>query len=118
MPDLGHGKEYRFMKRTVLSVDSVQTLSAGTTIPSSKDVVPIDSGLDIVLTSNPQIAAGITEGQILTVICADAVNTQRLVDGNGLKLDNGQFFEMGQNDNITFLWYNSLWIEQRRVATI
>jgi hypothetical protein len=98
-------------------VDSVQTLVAGSTIPSNYRTVPIDSASNIILTSNPQIAAGIP-GQKITIVCADSSHTQQLVEGNGLKLDNGQFFVMGQNDNITLVYYNSLWIEVSRVATV
>jgi hypothetical protein len=101
--------------KVIYSVDSVQTLTAATTIPSDNTIVPISSASDVILTSNPQIAAG-TNGQMITLIGASDTYSQRVVDGNGLNLDNGAFFEMSEGDNITFVYYNSLWNEVSRVA--
>lgn len=95
------------------SVALIEPLDAVDTIPSDFMNVPIVGNGAVTLTSNPQIAAGIN-GQCIRLIGTDDTNTVTVVDGNGLALDNGQSFTVGQNDIIEFVFYNSLWIETTR----
>ncbi len=91
----------------------------GDTIPSATRVVFLNNtsagALD--LTSNPQVAAGVAEGQELTlvVISTDTVN---LDDGTGLKLSAS--FTMGQYDALKLIWNiaAAVWIEVSRSNNI
>jgi hypothetical protein len=98
------------------SVASVFNVVAATGITPVNDmIIPIQSSTagDTNITATPQIVAG-TNGQLLTLIGVDDIKTVTLDDGDGLALDNGQSFTLGQNDIIEFVFYNSLWIETTR----
>lgn len=71
------------------------------------------NGGAVTLTSNPQIALG-TDNETKRLIGTNDTNTLTVVDGNGLALDNGQSFTLGENDIIEFIFYNSLWLEISR----
>lgn len=101
----------------IYSVDSVQSLVAATTIPSDNVIVPVTSTANVSLTSNPQIAAG-TAGQVITIVGTNATYYQQLNHGNGLSMDNGQYFRLDENSTITFVYYNSLWLEISRSAAV
>jgi hypothetical protein len=100
----------------IKSVASVFSVVAATGINTITDmVIPIESSTvgNTTVTANPAIVAG-TNGQILTLIGTDDTKTVTFNDGNGLALDNGQPFTLGQNDILEFIFFNSLWIETSR----
>ncbi len=70
----------------------------------------------VIVTANPQIAAGTAHGQLLRLIGRDNTNTVKFTNGNGLSL-NGDFL-MGEDDIIEFFWDTFNWVETlRRSAT-
>lgn len=70
-----------------------------------------DSGA-INVTANPQIAAGSSAGQMLTIVSRHATNTVTLEDGNGLSL-NGPW--VGGLDSVIELMFDGTnWVEKSR----
>lgn len=92
----------------------------GDTIPSTTRVVRLNntSGGLLDLTSNPQVAAGTVDGQLLTLIVISAgVNTVKLDTGTGLFLNAvAGSFTMVQYDVLDLVWSvaASLWLERTR----
>jgi len=70
------------------------------------------NGGPIVVTANPQIAAGVSDGQQMTIQGTNAVDTVQLSDGNGLAL-NGAWVG-GLNSIITLSWDLVNWVEVSR----
>ncbi len=70
------------------------------------------SGGPVVVTANPQIAAGFIVGQRLTLIGRSAVNTLTLSDGTGLDL-NGTCV-LDDNGTLNLLWDGTNWHEESR----
>jgi len=104
---------------TSRKIDTLVSVVAGTGISSISDnsdvIVPVESSTagDTTITANPAIVAG-HDGQRLTIIGTDNTKTVTFNDGNGLALDNGQSFTLGENDILELIYYNSLWIEITR----
>jgi len=70
------------------------------------------NGGAVVVTANPQIAAGSFDGQELTLQSTDATDTVEIQDGNGLAM-NGPWIG-GLNSVITFTWDLTNWVEKGR----
>ena len=64
------------------------------------------------ITANPQIGAGTTIGQRLTIVGTDATNYYTLADGNGLDL-NGPI-NLDDNQSIVLHWDGTNWTEIAR----
>lgn len=90
---------------------ATQVLVAGTTISPIASIVPVSAAGAITLTSNPNIAAGVT-GQLLTLEGTSDTNTITLTDGNGIKIN--CCMVLGLYDQITFQYNGSYWIELNR----
>lgn len=71
-----------------------------------------ESAIDI--SANPQIAAGLFDGQLMTLVGQSDTNTLTLEDGNGLQLAGGSSFVMGAGDIIVLIYIDSLWREISR----
>lgn len=70
------------------------------------------SGGAVNITANPQVAAGTSVGQRLTLISKSATNTVTLEDSDGLSL-NGTW--VGALDSvIALVWNGSVWMEESR----
>ena len=70
------------------------------------------NGGAVIVTANPQIAAGSVDGQELTIQSRSNLNTVRFNDGNGLVL-NGAW--IGQGDSVlTLTWDGTNWVEKCR----
>ena len=72
----------------------------------------VGSGGAVTVTANPQIAAGTSIGQDLTLIAEHATNTVTIADGNGLAL-NGAWVG-GLNSVIDLVWDGAVWVEKSR----
>lgn len=70
------------------------------------------SGGSVIVSANPQIAAGTSDGQQLVLQGCSAVNTVEIQNGNGLVL-NGTWFS-GLYNSITLTWDTSNWVEMSR----
>jgi hypothetical protein len=95
----------------------VLTPSSGLTPANSNDqvwwIAPTSGGVTPI-TATPQIAAGTTIGQRLTLKGADPTNYYTLADGNGLDL-NGPI-SLTDNQSIELMWDGSVWSENNRRA--
>lgn len=101
----------------IKSISSVKSVVAATGIDAVTTMyIPVISSTagDVNITANPQIVAG-TDGQELVLIGTDDTRTVTLDSGDGLALDNGLSFTLGENNMIKFVYYNSLWLEQWRI---
>jgi hypothetical protein len=70
------------------------------------------SGGPVDITASPQVAAGTSVGQKLTVIGTSDTNTLKLDDGTGLSL-NGSMV-LGNHSVIDLIWDGSVWVEESR----
>jgi hypothetical protein len=70
------------------------------------------NGGPVVVTANPQIAAGTVDGQQLVLQSRDATDTVQLSDGTGLSL-NGAWIG-GLDSSITLTWDTVNWVEMSR----
>lgn len=70
------------------------------------------NGGPVIVTANPQIAAGTVDGQELTLQSRDATNTVEIQDGTGLVL-NGPWIG-GLDSSITLTWDTVNWVEKCR----
>lgn len=70
------------------------------------------NGGAVIVTANPQIAAGTVDGQQLIIQSRHVTNTVELQDGTGLSM-NGPWIG-GLNSSITFSWDTSAWVEMSR----
>lgn len=72
------------------------------------------SGGAVDISANPQISAGTTNGDKLTIIGTHNTNTVTLDNSNGLSMNGSCILSAGSS--ITFIWsaINSLWIEESR----
>lgn len=77
----------------------------------TKKYIAGDSGV-VIVSANPQIAAGTANGQELLLQSRDATNTVRLDDGNGLVL-NGPWIG-GLDSVLTLTWDTVNWVEKGR----
>ena len=66
----------------------------------------------VVVTATPQVAAGSSVGQLLTLIGEDGTNTVTFADSNGLAL-NGLWVG-GLNSVLKLVWDGSVWVETSR----
>lgn len=101
----------------VESVSTVQDIVATTGIATVSDMnIRIQSSTagDSTVTANPAIVAG-SSGQILTLFGVDNTKTVTFTDGNGIKLDTGQSITLGLDDNISFKYINTNWVEISRI---
>ncbi len=64
----------------------------------------ITADADYTLTSNPCIAAGLTNGQLLILQNDDGVDTITLPDGNGVELVGGVNLALAPKDSAIFVW--------------
>lgn len=106
---------------TVLQVDgtrgspqlitAVGGLSFSGSQPLTKKYIAGNGGA-IVVTANPQIAAGNADGQELTIQSRSAGNIVELQDGTGLVM-NGPWIG-GLDSSITFTWDTASWVEKCR----
>lgn len=99
------------------SVSSIQDIVAATGLSAVSDInMRIQSSTtgDSIVTANPPIVAG-SLGQILTLFGADNIKTVTFTDGNGIKLDTGQSITLGLDDNISFKYINTNWVEISRI---
>ena len=73
--------------------------------------------MSVNLTVNPQIALGSKPGQVLIVRGLSNTNTVTFDDGDGLVLDGGVSFALGDKDVITFVYdsVDQIWIETGRI---
>lgn len=105
--------------RKIESVAAPATYLAAETITGDETNLPVaGNGGAVISTAIPVIAAGV-DGETKRLIGTNDTNTLTLTDDggtNGLALDNGQSFALGENDIIEFIAYNSLWIETSRKA--
>ena len=93
-------------------VDDIQTIATTTQINANNTIIRIvSSGGPVNLGATPQIATG-TDGQILTIIGTSDSNMVTLEDTNGLALCGGVSFTLGNNDNISFIYLGSEWLER------
>jgi hypothetical protein len=69
-------------------------------------------GSSVDITTNPQIANGYRNGQMLIIINLNGSYTLTLDDGDGLQI--GSQFVMGAYDVIVLMYYNSNWIQISR----
>lgn len=101
-----------------LSTPSVpNSLEVTDAVTSTTSFVVIQStGNAILLTSNPCVTAGTTDGQRLTIMGLSDTNTVELPDGNGVELAGGVNFNFGVGDVLELIWYNSnsKWYEVSR----
>lgn len=70
------------------------------------------SGGAVNISANPQVAAGSSVGQRLSLISKSATNTVTLEDGDGLSL-NGTWVG-GLDSVIALVWNGSVWMEESR----
>lgn len=70
------------------------------------------NGGPAIITANPQIAAGITNGQELVLFGTSDVNTVTLEDGNGISL-NGECI-LKDKSQIYMIWDTLQWVEVSR----
>ncbi len=70
------------------------------------------SGGPVDVTNNPQVEAGLSLGQKITLVGASDINTVKLEDGTGLILNGECFFASGSV--MELLWNGSNWIEISR----
>lgn len=99
---------------TVSSVINIVAANGLTSVTDANMRVQSSTAGDTTVTANPAIVAGST-GQVLTVWGADDTKTVTFTDGNGLKLDNGLSVTLGLDDNISFKYINSNWVETSRI---
>jgi hypothetical protein len=73
------------------------------------------SGGPVDISASPQVEAGLTTGQRLTLICTSDTNTVKFEDGTGLAL-NGEF-TMAAECVLKLIWVSGLneWMEEGRV---
>lgn len=98
---------------------STQSITAGTGIVADRSYVRIvGNGGAVTISANPQISVTgtIQDGQILILKGTDNTNTVTVIEGNGVSLDSGLNFTIGDKD-ILQLIYDSTdgeWIELMR----
>jgi hypothetical protein len=98
---------------------SIQSITAGSGIIANRSNVKIvgDSGA-ITITANPQInfTGDKQDGQLLILRGTDDTNTVTIVEGNGVILDSGLDFTLGQNDILELIFDTGedAWIEITR----
>lgn len=79
----------------------------------SHEVIFVEgSGGAVDISASPQIAAGSTVGQMLTLIGASDTNTVLIEDGDGTAL-NGDIV-LTNNDVIDLIWNGTVWQEDGR----
>lgn len=86
----------------------------GITASQFAPLLYIVNGSAIDISANPQIAAGLFDGQRLTLVGQSDTNTLTLEDGNGLQLAGAATFVMGAGDIIELIYIDSLWREISR----
>lgn len=97
---------------------SATAITAGGGITSSAYSYEIQyvagSGGAVDITANPQISAGTTNGDKITIIGTHNTNTVTLDNGTGLSLNGSCVLAAGSS--ITLIWsaVNTLWIEESR----
>jgi hypothetical protein len=85
-------------KSLILTSNTTQSLDAADTIQIVNSIAPIQgNGAPVVLTSDPQIVAGIN-GQLLLIEGESNANTVTLLDGNGIHLHSRA--ELGASDTL------------------
>ena len=88
-----------------LGSPSTQVITAvGDTITTAALNHRLTADADYVLTSNPCIAAGVVDGQLMFLQNNDAVDTITLPDGNGVELVGGVNLALGPKDSALFVW--------------
>lgn len=70
------------------------------------------SGGAVDVSANPQIAAGVRDGQIMTLRGRNATNTVLLEDGTGLVMNGA--YSVGLDSEIAFRWDTTNWVESYR----
>jgi len=88
-----------------------------TVIPSTtRNTRVIGSGGPVVLTSNPQIAAGMYDGQVLRIMGRDDTSYVRIGEGRGVRMIGAKNMDLKSGWAIQFRWdaYVSLWTEEYR----
>ena len=93
------------------------TVAAADSIPSGYRTVRVSGdGAAVDLTSSPQVAAGQFDGQQLTIVGNDAINTVQLDDGDGLSLAGAASAILAAGDSILLRWdeADSIWREMLR----
>ena len=93
------------------SINPTVGISPSTDMDQTWYVVPTTTGASPI-TANPQIAAGVTLGQRITLKGGSAFNYLTLADGNGLDLSGPK--KLTNNDAITLEWNGVVWSENSR----
>lgn len=102
------------LKFKIDSVGTPTSYLAAETITDSERNLPVSgNGGAVILTSNPQITIP-ANGVEKRLRGTDDVNTLTVVNGNGLRLENGLNFTLGNKDIIDFVSDGSVLIETYR----
>ncbi len=105
------------------STFTANTPSSTTLITAAGGITPTKTlmrvagdGGAIDITADPQIAAGTVDGQKLVLYGTHETNKVKIENGNGVRLDGGVFFDIGDLDNLTLRWNepSSVWCEESR----
>jgi hypothetical protein len=99
--------------------NSTQLITAGTGITADESYVRIAGNAGAVtITANPQITttAAVQDGQFLILKGTNDTNTVTIVAGNGVTLEGGVDFTMGDNDILQLIYdaVDGAWIEVTR----
>lgn len=109
------GSSLALVTGTYASPTSITAAGGITSHPYSKEIqYVVGNGGAIDIVASPQISAGTTEGDGLTLIGTSNTNTVQLDNGTGLSI-NGPCV-LGAGSSITLAWSdsNDLWIEVSR----
>jgi hypothetical protein len=101
-----------------LSTSSVTNINAGTGLIVTKAIMRVQgNGGNVNITAVPQLSPGANDGEILIIRGMNNSATVTFEDGNGLILDGGVPFEMGDLDMLTLIYdaIGGVWVEISRM---
>jgi len=114
--DLEINEDLRVDKKFTLNPSAITNITAvGGITPTNATMRIQGSGGPVVVTANPQIAAG-TDGQLMFLHGSSDTNTVALHDGDGLHLHSGSALIIGEHDHL-IMQYESAGSVWEEVAT-
>ena len=102
---------------TIYTPSADQARANDSTITVANTIVRVvGDGAAVVLDTNPAIADGTADGQLLILQGTSDANTVQIADAVNTALSGGVAMTLGQNDTLTLIWDSgeSLWLEQSR----
>lgn len=102
---------------TAFTPSGTTLMNAATALTVTNPIMRIaGDGSAQIMTANPQINDGASDGQLLVIKGTDSTNFVRFVNGNGLKLAFGTSFTVGAGDMLTLIYdaVDDEWIELSR----